>query len=70
MAIPFCLPDQQNNNDASGSASASQSTSGASSAMQSPLLSPVTDAQFMQAFCEALYRCTQSGKYHVYSVAK
>lgn len=63
MAVPFCLPDQHNNNDAAGSASASQNTSGASSAMQSPLLSPVTDAQFMQAFCEALYRCTQNGKY-------
>lgn len=66
MAVPFCLPSDQNNDDAAGStgsASTSQNTSGASSAMQSPLLSPVPDAHFIQAFYEALYRCTQGGKY-------
>lgn len=64
MAVPFCLPDQNNDDTAgsTGSASTSQNVSGASSAMQSPLQSPVTDAHFMQAFYEALYRCTQGGK--------
>uniref|UniRef100_A0A336N6H7 CSON007616 protein n=1 Tax=Culicoides sonorensis TaxID=179676 RepID=A0A336N6H7_CULSO len=62
MAVPFCLPDQ-NNEDAAGSstASASQNASGASSTMQSPLQSPLSDAHFIQAFYEALYRCTQGG---------
>lgn len=58
MAVAFYVPDDEG----SGGEPAVQSASGTSSVVHSPPLSPVSPDHLIQAFYEALYRCSQGGK--------
>lgn len=57
MAVAFYVPE-----DDGGSGEPAQNASGASSVVHSPPLSPVSPDHLIQAFYEALYRCSQGGK--------
>lgn len=60
MAVAFSVPDDGGSGEP---INPNIPASGASSAMQSPLLTPVSPDLLMQAFYEALYRCSQGSKY-------
>jgi hypothetical protein len=63
MAVPFYVPDAEEQSDDRSNTIASQVPSGSSSTTQTPLQSPVNGEHLVQAFCEALYRYSYGGKF-------
>lgn len=57
MAIAFYVPDEE---DLSHTASGTTTTG--TSSVQSPPASPINPNEFIQAFYDALYRYSQTGK--------
>lgn len=59
MAVPFYIPEQNESGDASNTPNHYPNTT--SSATQTPLPSPISREHLVQAFYDALYRCSING---------
>lgn len=64
MAVGFYLPDEEEQLNSSYQSAVMVSTTN-NSATQTPLQSPVSREYLVQAFCEALHRCSIAGEFFV-----
>lgn len=64
MAVGFYLPDEDEHLNSSYQSAVMVSTTN-NSATQTPLQSPVSREFLVQAFCEALHRCSITGEFFV-----
>lgn len=62
MAVGFYAPDEDAGVAPRSATNRSTANSGASSVMHTPPLTPVSPDTLIQAFFEALYRCSQTRK--------